>query len=237
MARKKLIKTEELLRLADLYCAENPGTKIKITEFTRFIQQHGYPQVDAYLVRRDRVFVKYKDSINDEYKKRQLAMIPVYRNLNLDDLFSGGKSPDDIKEMLKKREDYYCELAKSAATAISQNKELGSMISEKDKTIADLRSSIEHQKEADEEIRRLKKELASCKKTVAKLKNIIESNVQPEIANALLAREGILKSDLEILKKGSLDSIVDAETDIDDDGIKTDEKDSLKQSLLSAFDD
>ena len=237
MPRKKLITTEELLRLADLYCAENPGTKIKVTEFTRYIKQNGYPQVDAYLVRRNHEFKAYMERINDEYEKRQMPVIPVYRNLNLDDIFADGRSTKEIREMLKKRDDYYCELAKSAAIVFKQNQELNSEIAAKDKTIEELNSRLESQKNADEEIRRLKKELSSGRELAKKLKNILETNVQPEIANALLARDGILKSDLEILKKESLDGIIDAESCIDSDSSPTDDVESLKESLLSAFDD
>lgn len=237
MPRKKLITTEELLRLADLYCAENPGTKIKVTEFTGYIKQHGYPQVNAYLVRRNHEFMAYMERINDEYKKRQMPVIPVYRNLNLDDIFADGRSTEEIREMLKKRDDYYCELAKSTAIVFKQNQELNSEIAAKDKTIEELNSCLESQKNADEEIRRLKKELSSCRELAKKLKNIVETNVQPEIANALLARDGILKRDLEILKEDSLDGIIDAESRIDSDNSPADDVDSLKESMLSAFDD
>lgn len=237
MPRKKLITTEELLRLADLYCAENPGTKIKFTEFTRYIKQHGHPQVNAYLVRRNQEFKAYMERINNEYKKRQMPVIPVYRNLNLDDIFADGKSTEMIREMLKKRDDYYCELAKSAAIVFKQNQELNSEIAAKDKTIEELNSRFESQKNADEEIRRLKKELSSSRELAKKLKNIVETNVQPEIANALLARDGILKSDLEILKEESLDGIIDAESRIDSDNSPADDEVSLKESMLSVFDD
>lgn len=237
MPRKKLITTEELIRLTDLYCAENIGKTIKVSDFTLYVQQHGYPNVEAYLIRRDREFMAYKDKINKEYEKRSLAMIPVYRNLDLDKIFSTGKSEETIKKTLKARENYYCELAKSAATVANQNKKLSSEVKEKEETIRKLNEQLKSSKDNSKEIRRLKKELASCKELAGKLKNIIETNVQPEIANAILARDGISRSSSEILSKKALDDIIDADTCIDCNENQKDEKKSLKDSLLSAFDD
>ena len=236
MARKKLITTEELIRLTNLYCAENAGTVIKVPDFTRYVQQHGYPEVEAYLIRRDRKFMAYKDQINKEYEKRSLAMTPVYKTLDLDSIFSGGKSNETIKEILRKRDNYYCELAKSASLIIEQNKKLISEIKKKNETIDTLNSQLESQKNAAEKIKELKKEVAMYKRLVTKLKGIVDTDVQPEIANALLARDGIIKSDSEILSQKVLDDVIDADTYVDDEEEKKNDKNSLKETLLSAFD-
>lgn len=144
---------------------------------------------------------------------------------------------ETIKKTLKVRENYYCELAKSAATVANQNKKLSSEVKEKEETIRKLNEQLKSSKDNSKEIRRLKKELASCKELAGKLKNIIETNVQPEIANAILARDGISRSSSEILSRKALDDIIDADTCIDCNENQKDEKKSLKDSLLSAFND
>lgn len=249
MARKKLITTDELINLADLYCAENVGTVIKVTEFTAYVQRHGFPNVKEYTVRRNRDFMAYKDKINEEYKKRSLAMVPTYRSFDLDAVFSSGKSSEAIKETLKMRETYYCELVKSASNVFDQNKKLVSELDKKNNMINELKSQLNTQRNDDEEIRRLRKEILQCKNLIRKLKKVLDSDVYPEMANALLVRDGISESISELLSEEALNSIADADTEIPapemseekkEEKTKTDNKsagDDLMGSMLSAFDD
>lgn len=226
MARQKTLQDDELIRLLDEYRLDNPGVKIKLPKFGKYVRSKGYP-VQDYTIRRSVGLREYLTKINRGTEEEICSDLITYQTLDADALLDSHRTRDSLREVILVRDRYYARIAANAADAIGARKTAEKRAAELALRVAELEAQLASvQAQADRADIRQKNEV------IARLKRLLDSYIYPDAANAILEREGILEV---------VSSVVPAEqmqkhTITADTEIKFSEYDSVNE-LLGGFDD
>ena len=181
---RKAITDEGLIHLLGEYSFDHPGKKIKIPEFGKYIREKGF-DVEDYTIRRNDKCKKYIDSLNNKAHENVKNELVTYKTIDADAFINANKSRSDLKKALIERDSYYSRIANHAVIVLNEKKELEQQIEALKKKNEDLQSKLEKVKANANNDR-------EQEKTIAKLKKLLNEYVYPDIANILLAEEGVI---------------------------------------------
>ena len=209
MGRNKTISSEILLGLYNEYVNEYPGLKYKASKFGSFVRKHGY-DVPDYTVRRDKALreaVKSREKMDDGELYGELV---TYSPLDVEEFIKHNNDHGKLAKAISARDRYYSKIAAMAAKVLDEKNELKSEMAEMEGKIADLKERLaKAESKADKE---------SCRKkdaTISKLRNLLKSYVYPDVANAMLQKEGVLKLANGIIPYEDIEErVIQADTDI-----------------------
>lgn len=208
MGRKAKIDDATLLNLLDLFfigVCNKDISMLKIPAFAEFVRKNGYAEVQDYLIRRNTAIRERMEELKTDADTAYQNRAVVFRNLDVDSFLSKHTSPSALKKALIERDNYYQQLAESAAYCIGKyNEQRPSFdnISEQNKIL-------------QAENSRLQEELRNSQEEIIKLRRFIDTYVNPEIANELLKQDGLLKTTTGIIDTDNMNTnILHADSDV-----------------------
>lgn len=211
MGRNRAITDDDVKSIINEWCTINPNKKPTYSCIGEFAREKGY-NVKDYIFRRSELARGMIDSISKMVDEETFCTVSVYHALDLDDFLAKNRTLDRIKESLTQRDQYYAKVARSAAKVFNENS----------KILAENKRLLEKNAELEKELQRKQEaadyaQLREKDKEITSLRRIIKKYVYPEIANAILASEGLLEINTEVIvDKAISKSIVSAETDVPD---------------------
>lgn len=215
MGRKRAITDDDIKSIINEWCTLNPNKKPTYSCIGEFAREKGYT-VEDYIFRRNELAREMIDSISKMVDEETFCTVSVYHALDLDDFLTKNNTIDKLKAALTQRDQYYAKVARSAAKAFEENS----------KTMAENKRLLEKNAKLEKELQKKQEaadsaQLREKNKEIASLRRIIKNYVYPEIANALLASEGLLEIDNEVIDDEALsECIVSSNTDIPSFGSK-----------------
>ncbi len=211
MGRNRAITDDDVKSIINEWCTINPNKKPTYSCIGEFARKKGY-NVKDYIFRRSELARGMIDSISKMVDEETFCTVSVYHALDLNDFLAKNRTLDRIKESLTQRDQYYAKVARSAAKVFNENS----------KILAENKRLLEKNAELEKELQRKQEAADSAQlrekdKEITSLRRIIKKYVYPEIANAILASEGLLEINTEVIvDKAISKSIVSAETDVPD---------------------
>lgn len=214
MGRKAKIDDSTLLNLLDQFFigeCNKDISKLKIPAFAEFVRKNGYEDVQDYLVRRNTAVRKHIEKLKSNADIAYQNRAVVFRNLDVELFLSKNPSPAALKKALTERDNYYQQLAESAAYCIGKYNELAEQVASltKEKETLQL-ENVSYMSEN----KQMKSKLREAHAESQKLRTFIDTYVNPEIANELLKQEGLLKTTAGIVStEAVVENIVRADSD------------------------
>lgn len=226
MARGKTYKSEEIIRLVDEFRIENPSEKITIPNFGKYIRKKDM-DIQDHTLRRDKEFRNYLEAINKGAEQEIENDLVTYKTIDIDSFLEKNRTKDKLKEAIVIRDRYYANIAARAAEAFKERRKLQKRVEELEAEIESLKENLSAvQAKADNADIKLKNNI------ISKLRAILNSYVYPDVANAILQKEGIL----DVMNCIVPDEIIEDKTIKVDTEIKTSKYDAVN-NILEGFDD
>lgn len=215
MGRKAKIEDTTLLNLLDQFFigeCNKDISKLKIPAFAEFVRQNGHEDIQDYLIRRNVAVRERIKQLKTDVDSAYQNCVVVFRNLDVDLFLSKNTSPAALKRALTERDNYYQQLAESAAYCIGKYNELKEQVAklttERETLYVENTSYIAENKEMKTKLRKNHVE-------IQKLRTFIDTYINPEIANELLKQEGLLKTSAGIVSEEAIvENIVQSDSDI-----------------------
>lgn len=211
MGRNRAITDDDVKSIINEWCTLNPNKKPTYSCIGEFARARGY-NVKDYIIRRNELARDMIDSISKMADEESFCTVSVYHALDPDDFLAKNRTLDRLKTALTQRDQYYAKVARSAAKVFEESS----------KTLAENKRLLEMNAELKKELQKKQEaadyaQLREKDKEITSLRRIIKKYVYPEIANAILASEGLLEINTEVIvDKAISKSIVSAETDVPD---------------------
>lgn len=185
MSRTIKITNEIIRNEIDSFVVENPGKKISIPNIGKYMRSKGYDIEDHTLRRREGIkeYIKKLKAANDDMTYRTVA---VYKTLDVNELLK--LKGVRLKEAITQRDQYYRDVASSAARIFEQYEKIQKQYNNYAKENKDLKQQLQQKCERTESA-----ELRKMTNTVRALKSVIDRYINAEIANAILEQEGLLE--------------------------------------------
>lgn len=215
MGRKAKIDDITLLNLLDQFFigeCNKDISKLKIPAFAEYVRKNGYEDVQDYLVRRNTAVREHIEQLKGDVDSAYQSRAVVFRNLDVDLFLSKNTSPAALKRALTERDNYYQQLAESAAYCIGKYSELKEQVAKltTEKEILQF-ENVSYMAEN----KQMKTKLREEHTEIQKLRTFIDTYVNPEIANELLKQEGLLKTTAGIVStEAVVENIVRADSDV-----------------------
>lgn len=214
MARKVKIDTETLITLIDQFYSEkceNPS-QLKIPALGNYIREHGYADVEDYLIRRNTVAREHIELLKNTADTNFTAVITTFKTLDADAFIEKHNTTKSLKKALMERDMYYQKVAASAKYCIDNYKDMQKENRAIKREITELKVQNEKNKK---EIVSISAELKERQLECKKLQELLNTYVYPEIANELLKKEGLLKETPGIINTDALEkNIISADTEV-----------------------
>lgn len=205
-------KPELLLSIVDRYYAEKePVKRPKYSELGSYARTLGY-NIQNHIFQKSEDVRNYLDHLEENNENKIEMSVAVYDALDIDKFLEKNNTPQKLRTAIQEREKYYRNLAASAGSVFKKNKELKNKnieLTKENKEIKDktIRDSVK--------IKELMNNLKEEKNRNSKLNDIIDTWVEPEIANELLKQTGLIKNTGNIIKEDEIEkNIVTGSTDI-----------------------
>ena len=232
MPRNKKISTEELLSLIDNYflTMHKDITSLKYSKISLYLKKQGH-KVEEYDIRRNVEVVNHLSNLRSSEENIIFNNIVVFKNIDVDDFLIKNNSISELKKALTNRDNYYEKVCSSATIIIEQNKEL------KEKNIKISKENEQLRQENDLLIHQLKNEKKKNRElciSVKLLKNLMKTNVYPEIANELLRENGLLEGGEDIISEEGKEKIL-SDTDSIINTIKNTEKMKSQNTIIQGL--
>ena len=209
MGRKKTLATEEMIRLTDEYRLLKPNAKIKFPELAEFIRSKGFP-IQAYTLRRDKTLVEYVAKLNNASDEMIYQDVVAFHPLDVEIFIQNNRSVPKMKQALATRDQYYAKIAAAAADSIKRRKQAEQELTEMAKRAADLEA-----KNAKIQKMEYEKKLKEKDVVISKLKAILDNYVYPDAANAMLEKEGILHTVIDVVAPVKMENmLITASTEV-----------------------
>lgn len=192
MARPKKITTEKLRQYLTQFISEHPSETVTPSSLSAYIRACGEDIAD-YLIRRDSAINDEIQKINADIMEKMLPAVAVFQPLDVDAFLTHNTTLAQLTEALTKRDCYYASVVKSMKSLVESNRTLLTVNKDLKAENGALNEQVEKKKV---QIERLNKQLSDMTHTeadVQALLAIIKKKVNPEIANALLAKAGLIK--------------------------------------------
>lgn len=199
MGRKKKIATGELIKYIDEFCLENPGVKLSVPKIGEYIRNKGR-DVQDYLIRRDKYVKEWIDNINKKDEEANYHTVVTFHGLDVENFINQNTSKEKMRNALTQRDEYYSSISKSAAEIFNENKRLRERNNQLEICNNELKEKLKKKAE-----KALNADLKEKDKVIKKLNSIINDYVYPEVANALLQKEGLLEVVTRIITEDSLE--------------------------------
>lgn len=184
MGRKRTIDDAKLLILIDEFfrteCMQG-SKKIKLPRLTEYVQKNGFPSFRVETLRRNKVARDRIDELNKQFPIPS-DLIPVYKSLDVDAFLINNQSHSSLRAALSSLDTYYRKLFEYAV-------EIDKKYKDAQKRILSLESEVALLKDQEGP---LKKRVFMAEAEQKRLKGIVNDYVYPNIANALLAKDGDL---------------------------------------------
>ena len=210
MARKKTIETEKLMQYLDQYRLANPGAKIKIPKFGKFLRDNGV-EVPDYTIRRNKDIREYINAVNERSDETAYSELIGYKTVDVEAFISKNNTPVKLKQAIMELDRYYASVASRGAEAIKAKQDAMETVEKLEREMSLLKEKI-----SKVQARRDRAEIRAKDQTIAKLKSILASYVYPDAANAILEREGILELESSIIPKENMEEkIIHADTKVE----------------------
>lgn len=208
MARPKAITTDELVNHLNEYRIANPHTKVTIPNLGAFIRSLGV-DVQDYTIRRNTEFRAVLDEVNKKLDDDIYSDTFTYNTLDAKAFIRRNNTPEKLISALTNRDTYYCHIADKASKLVKLNQSLQREISNKDIAIKDLAAKLDETKYNATLIK-------EKDKAIKALKDIIDIYIYPSVANALLAKDGILEIVASVVDDDTIDQLtISANTEIE----------------------
>lgn len=185
MARAKSMETEDIIKCLQEYRFENPQIKIKIPELANYLRSKGY-DIKDYTLRRNTEFREYLKAINNCAEEKMVSDLVTYKTLDADEFLAKNNTKDKLKKALITREQYYASVAASAVEAINKRKAIEQKNNELKKQLELLAQQNNENKDKE-----YKAQLKEKDEAIRVLKEILETYIYPDAANALLEQAGV----------------------------------------------
>lgn len=228
MPRKKTYDTKEIISLLGEYRVANPGMKITIPKFGTYLRSKGY-MVEDHTLRRDDNFKRYLVDMNVNVETEVLNELVTYKTLDVDAFLQKNNSKSKLRDALLMRDQYYATIASKATQAIKKKQKLQADIADLENQISALNSKIEQLKTKIKNSRSDTTELKKKNETIIHLKDILDDYVYPDVANAILKKDGIL----EVVNNVISDDVIQKKTIQANTPINTDENKTTKSKYAS----
>lgn len=184
MARPFKITDEQLITLIEEYRREYPKKKIRYRDIEAYALAKGYEGVKVDNFKKRKVITDLIKKLNEDTAENHIVRILTYSPLDINKIFAEHTSMARIKQILNDREQYLAQIVASATFINEEYKKLESYN-------ASLKANL---KEAKEELAKLTlraETLAQKDREIEFLKQIINENLYPEVANTLLNKDYI----------------------------------------------
>lgn len=232
MARQKTYNTKEIIGLINEYKLLNPGLEVTIPKFGAYIRGKGY-SVEDHTLRRDSEIRDYLKAVNKKEEKNIYKDLVTYRTLDVDAFLANNKTKAQLKEAIMMLDKYYANIASRAADAIKEKNKKKEQVDQLENKAAKLKEEIKRQNLKIEEAKKTIQQLKEKNNIILNMKNILEDYVYPDVANALLKKEGILEVINSIVDDETIEQkTIQANTDITD--VENNSEISKKKSKFSA---
>ena len=237
MARTKTYQTKELIAWLNEYKIENPEIKVTIPKFGVYLRSKG-KDIQDHTLRRDEEFREYLQNSNDEENSKNFNDLVTYKTIDVDSFMEKNNNKAKLREALLNRDRYYANIAAKGAEAI---KEMNIQIEELKKVIKETEKKL-----TEEKARNTDTKIKEKDKAIVAMKNILDDYIYPDMANAILKRDGVLKVVNSVVNNNIVDEkSICADTDIENLGKKeqNDNEENKKSefssvnSILGGFDD
>lgn len=247
MARTKTYQTKELIAWLNEYKIENPGIKVTIPKFGVYLRSKG-KDIQDHTLRRDEEFREYLQNSNDEENSKNFNDLVTYKTIDVDSFMEKNNNKGKLREALINRDRYYANVAAKGAEAIKEKKECQAKIKEMNIQIEELKNVIKEteKKLIEEKEKNTDTKIKEKDKAIVAMKNILDDYIYPDMANAILKRDGVLKVVNSVVDNDVVDEkSICANTDIENLGKKeqNDNEENKKSefssvnSILGGFDD
>lgn len=187
MARKRIITTEELIKNLDEYIVENNGVVPSIPNLGEYLRGKGIPIKD-YTIRRDKSFRDYYDTVGKNANISAENEVVVYNTLDIPAFIAKNNSIAKMTQALATRDQYYSNICSKASRAINEKNKLEEKVKKLDKELLFVEDMLE---EAEENCK--KDEIIAMRKALVAIKQTLNSYIYPDMANAVLKKDGLLE--------------------------------------------
>ena len=237
MARTKTYQTKELIALLNEYKIENPGMRVTIPKFGAYLRSKGYEIQDHSL-----------QKTNDEEDSKNFNDLVTYKTIDVDSFVEKNNNKAKLREALLNRDRYYANIAAKGVEAIKEKKECQTKIKEMTIQIEELKNVIKEteKKLTEEKAKNTDTKIKEKDKAIVVMKNILDDYIYPDMANAILKRDGVLKVVNSVVNNNIVDEkSICADTDIEKlvEEKSSNDKENKKSefssinSILGGFDD
>ena len=114
MGRNKIIGTDELIEWVNRFHMEYPDEKIQIPDLGKYIRQ-SRPNVRDTSIRRDADARKYIKGLNEKSLPVAFQTVSNFKTLDIESFLEKNCSKSLLEKALRERDQYYSQLASSAA--------------------------------------------------------------------------------------------------------------------------
>lgn len=205
MARRKTVENDVLISLIDQFFDENKVSgKVNLARIAEYVRDNGYPGYAVESLRRNEVARTHINTITGVSNLLGEHII-TYKTLDVEEFLTTHTTRSSIKDALTDLDNYYRIISEQAVkTGKKYNlllRDMQELRSEKDNVECD-RSAL------SEEVRYLKEQNK-------KLTQVLKDYLYPDIANDILAKEGVILGLETHLDQDKLDhQIIRGDTDI-----------------------
>lgn len=205
-------KTDILINIVERYYLENnPVKRPKYSDFGKFARSIGY-DIGDHIFRKSTAVRDYLDKRECTDEKNLKMSVAVFDTLDTERFVMINNTPSKLKKALQERDMYYRDVTLSAGRIFDKNKELEGVNAHVREENQKLSNEI---KELNEAFTKLKKDYNALKARDRSQRSIIDTWLNPEIANELLKREGLLKETAGIVNEEVLEKkLVTGSSDI-----------------------
>lgn len=182
MGRPFIITDDELITLIENYKKEYPKKKIKYADIEAFARANGYSNVKATNIKKRKVITDLIKKLNVDNHENHIIRIMTYSPLDINKLFAEHPSISRLRQILVDREQSLAQLVASATYINEEYKKAHAYI-------ADLKSEVKQLKSKIDSIEIREESLAQKDKEIEYLKDVINTYIYPEMANALLNKD------------------------------------------------
>lgn len=207
MARRKIIEDEMLIQLIDQYFQEKHycnHSKVKFSKIAEYIREHGYPEFAVEILRRNELVRAHIETISETYDMAPGCVV-AYKTLDAEEFLTTHTTRVSLKSALTELDSYYQDVSETALKIGEQYQVL----------LLELKELQSEKERIEERYHALVEEANELKQHNKKLVSILQNYLYPEIANDLLAREGVLpgmKTHLDPVKLTSM--VIKSDTEI-----------------------
>ena len=205
MARRKTVENDVLVSLIDQFFEENRiAGKVNLTKVAEYVRAHGYPDYAVESLRRNEVARTHINTILNVSELLSEQVI-TYKTLDVEEFLTTHPTRTSMRSALAALDGYYHAISDQAAKTGKKYNLL----------LRDIQVLRNEKDAAEKNLDILSEEVRCLKEQNKKLAEIIKNYVYPDIANDLLAKEGVIPGMEARLDQAKLDNqIIRGDTEI-----------------------